>query len=63
MVERVGLLSEFLQREAVPLLVYLAIYFEESTKAPCVVISYKLVHQPFYEQLEGHTLGHVAQED
>ena len=63
MVERVRLLRKFLQREAVPLLVDLAIDFEEGTKAPCVVISHELVHQPFYEQLEGHTLGHIAQED
>ena len=37
-IERVGLLCKLLKSQAVPLFVDLAIYLEEGTEAPCVVV-------------------------
>ena len=63
MVECVGLLSESLQSEAVPLLVDLAVDLDVSAEAPCVVFGDELMQQSFDEQLERHSLDDIAEQD
>ena len=62
-VERKGLCSDFVETDSVPLLDDLAIDFEGRALTATVVLGDHLVKDSKNEQLEGHSLDDVVEDD